>query len=115
MAFNGTEGTFISISQGAALTQKYRANFLKGNVERKALFFGREKLEAILAQENCEGLRIYFGAVEEGEPGNNWEELELVIVGADASEKDQLGENDQILDYGTPCPMQCDTNSPLNS
>ncbi len=115
MAFNGTEGKFITLAEGAALTQEYRAKFLNGNVKRKAIFFGREKLEALLAQDNCEGLRMYFGAVEQGEPGNSWDELELVIVGADANKNDQLGENDKILDAGSPCPDYCSTANPLNS
>lgn len=114
MAFNGTEGTFISLAEGTAMTAKYRNEFLSGNRVRKAVFFGKEKLQAILNQTDCEGIRCYFGAVEVSNGNDSWSELTLVMVGADSSENDQLGAQHHILDYGSPCPMQCDTNgSPL--
>ncbi len=115
MNFDGTEGEFITLAEAAALTQQYRAHFLKGNVKRKGLFFGKEKLQALLAQDNCEGLRIYFGAVEEAYPVNSWQELELVIVGTDDKGNDQLGTHHKILDMGTPCPTRCSTTNSLNS
>ena len=115
MAFNGSEGTFISLTEGSTLTERYRADYLSGDAERKALFFGKEKLEDLLAQTGCQGLRFYFGAVEKTDSGKTWTELELVIVGADANENDQLGANHKILDSGRPCPPDCSTANALNS
>ncbi len=116
MAFNGSEGTFISISEGSTMTKDYRNTFLTGDRKRKAIFFGREKLMSLLDQADCVGIRCYFGAVEVTEGDKTWEELNLVLVGANTMENDQIGANHQILDHGIPCPMQCDTNgSPLNS
>lgn len=115
MAFDGTEGTFITLTEGSGLTQEYRDNYLSGNAERKAVFFGRDKLEDLLAQPNCKGLRFYFGAVDKSHDGNTWTELDLVVVGADANENDQLGTEDKILDKGNPCPTYCSTANALNS
>lgn len=116
MAFNGTEGTFITISEGSTMTKDYRDSFLTNDRKRKAIFFGKEKLQAILNQPECMGIRCYFGAVEVSEDGKKWQELSLVLVGADESENDQLAANNHVLNHGAPCPMQCDTNgSPLNS
>ena len=115
MAFDGTEGTFITLTEGASLTQEYRDNYLSGNANRKAIFLGREKLQTLLAQEGCEGLRFYFGAVEKGEGSNKWTELDLVVVGADANENDQLSADNKILDNGAPCPDYCSTANALNS
>lgn len=115
MAFNGSEGTFITLTDGAALTEKYRDDYLSGDAERLAVFFGKEKLEELLAQPGCQGLRFYFGADEKQEAGKTWTELDLVIVGADSSENDQIGANDKILDYGSPCPSKCSTANALNS
>lgn len=116
MAFNGNEGIFISLATGSAMTKDYRDTFLTGDRKRKAVFFGKEKLMSLLNQTDCVGIRCYFGAETVSEGDKTWKELSLVLVGADANENDQLGANNQILDHGIPCPMQCDTNgSPLNS
>lgn len=102
MSFNGTEGTQISAAGGAALTAAYRA---KNPGQRKALFFGRDHLEAILSQSDCQGIRIYYGQDASGLP-------ELVLVGADSTGKDIL---DYVLDCGSPCPNECDPGSCLCS
>lgn len=114
MAFTGNEGTFITLEVGSVMTEVYRSHFLSGNAERKAIFFGKEKLQAIIDQMDCKGIRCYFGAEEMSQNGETWYELKLVMVGAKADESDMIGMNDKILDYGAPCPTQCDTASPLN-
>lgn len=115
MSFNGSEGTFITLSEGSTQTQKYRTDYLSGKAERKAIFFGKDKLEDLLAQTGCEGLRFYFGAEEVSGSGESWTELTLVVVGADSNENDQLGSNDKILDVGVPCPTNCPSTNSLNS
>ncbi len=112
MAFDGTEGTFISLEEGVTLTQTYRSNFLVDGRTRKAIFFGKDKLLDVINQTDCEGIRIYFGA-KQGDPGKAME-LALVLVGAKADETDMIGATDKILDRGTPCPTQCDLTSALN-
>jgi hypothetical protein len=102
MSFNGNEGTQITQNEGRTLTKAYRDS---NPGARKALFYGKNKIQAILNQTGCMGLRIYFGEDTAGNP-------ELVIVGADSSEKDMLS---YVLDKGVPCPNCCDTTSVLNS
>lgn len=115
MAFDGSEGTFITLADGSAMTERFRDEFLTGNRIHKAVFFGREKLLALLNQADNKGIRCYFAASEKNDSGNDWTEFELVLVGADANENDQLGTNDKILDHGTPCPYYCSTANALNS
>lgn len=109
MAFIGDEGTFITLSEAGDMTKKYRDNFLTVNRERKAVFFGREKLLAILNQPDCVGIRIYYGAEEVTRAVDTWHEIEMVLVGASADENNQIGPTHKILDHGIPCPSSCAT------
>lgn len=104
MAFNGTEGEFISIEEGAAMTKAWRDG---GNGEIKGVFFGKEKLDALLNQAGAEGIRMYFAE-------NNKGQKTLVLVGADANENDILVD-ELILDFGAPCPPKSSNANPLNS
>ncbi len=102
MAFDGTEGGAIPLADGSAMTNEYRR---RNPNERLAHFFGRNILQEILEQENCVGIRIYYGINEAGE-------RELILVGADADENDIL---DLVADVSTPCPHACASPNPLNS
>ena len=102
MGFNGNEGTTISRDAAGNMTETWRNNH---SGARKALFFGRDKIEDILDQSDCKGLRIYFAQDEN-------EAYELVVVGADSNEDDIL---DNILDQGIPCPSRCGASNDLNS
>lgn len=101
MAFDGNEGAPISVSRGAELTKNYRS---ANPGARKGHFFGREILLQILAQEDCMGIRMYYGQDADGQK-------ELVIVGADASENDMLN---LVADISSPCPP-CGGLNALNS
>lgn len=102
MAFDGTEGGEIPMTDGSALTQEYRDR----NPEQiKARFFGKDVLQEILNQPNCMGIRAYFAVNEDGEN-------ELVLVGADADENDLL---DLVVDLSMPCPKTCSSPNSLNS
>jgi hypothetical protein len=59
----------------------------------------------ILNQENCVGIRAYYGIDGDGNK-------QLVFVGADQDEKDLF--SGVILDKSVPCPNYCDSYSPLN-
>jgi hypothetical protein len=102
MAFDGTEGGAITLSEGAALTSEHR---LRNPKALKGRFFGRDILNQILDQEGCKGIRMYFGQDEDGN-------RELVIVGADEFEDDML---DLIADLSAACPSKCSTPNALNS
>ena len=101
MAFDGSEGSKISVRDGAQMTANYRT---ANPGERKGHFFGKEILQDILAQEGCMGIRMYYGLDDDGEK-------QLVIVGADASEDDML---DIVADLSSPCPP-CGSANALNS
>ena len=103
MAFNGTEGEFITLAEGGAMTKAWREGECG---PANAVFFGREKLMAILDQADCMGIRMYFGENED-------KEKTLVLVGASADEDDQV--EGKILDRGHPCPTKCGNSNSLNS
>lgn len=102
MAFDGSEGGPISLEAGAAMTASYRDENPDG---RKGHFFGKDILNEILDQDDCMGIRIYYGLNDDGEQ-------ELVIVGADANEDDMT---DLVADLSAPCPPKCGKNNKLNS
>jgi hypothetical protein len=101
MSFTGNEGEQITLQEGADYTLRYRAENPNGV---KGVFFGRNHIEAILAQPDCEGLRMYFAKNEDGTPT-------LVIVGADSNQNDLL---DLIFERTVPCPTKCSSSNPLN-
>lgn len=103
MSFDGTEGTFINSTVGGGLTGAFREKFPN---TRTAVFYGKEKLQDLLAQSDCQGIRVYFGWNETNEV------MELVLVGADSNEDDIL---ENILDCGIPCPNNCSSSNALNS
>ena len=100
--FNGNEGTIITLSAGAALTAEFRKDF---SSQPLAIFFGKNKLNTLLAQSTAVGIRCYFG---EDTSGN----LTLVLVAANASCNDLTS---CVLDTGMPCPTACSTANSLNS
>lgn len=103
MAFNGTEGEFISLGEAADMTKAWRTgDFGPGD----AVFYGRERLEELLDQEGVMGIRMYFAVNEKNEKT-------LVLVGATENEDDL--HNGLILDRGPICPSTCSTSNPLNS
>lgn len=102
MAFNGREGGQITLQVGSDMTERYRdenPNELKGH------FFGRDILLEILKQEDCMGIRMYYGIDDDGEKA-------LVIVGADSNEDDMTG---LVADLSMPCPNRCGSSNSLNS
>ena len=103
MSFNGTEGAPIDLATAAQWTANYRNNQPNGI---RAHFFGRDILEKILAQDGCEGIRIYYALNDAGEQ-------QLILVGANANEQDQT--NGTIADFSSVCPNNCDPNSVLNA
>ena len=82
MPFNGTEGKAIELSTAAQLTQNYReANPNPGTI--LGCFLGKNILHQLLKQPGCEGIRFYYGL--------NGSTPELVAVGANSEENDQIG------------------------
>lgn len=108
MAFNGTEGRPISLSTATRWTQNYRD---KNPGEIKAIFFGKDRIQQLLAETSTDGaamgIRIYFAIDDDGHP-------KLILVPATANQSNilvtsvcQSGAEDPILDNGHCCPPDC--------
>jgi hypothetical protein len=104
MSFDGNEGEEVTLNEASGWTAKYRESISSG--ETIAHFVGKNKLNLILEQENCVGVRIYYGIDENGEKN-------LVFVGADENENDLV--DGVILEYTTKCPPNCAIKNDLNS
>jgi hypothetical protein len=95
-------GKQITLSEGAALTAKYRAShptWIKGHL------IGKDRFNEILSQSGCDGIRIYYGENTDGS-------RELVLVGVDSSGNDLT--NGIIIDRAVKCPPFCSVSNPLN-
>lgn len=101
MSFTGNEGAYITLTQGNAWTANYR-NAHPNSV--KAHFYGKTKLQEVLNQSGCVGIRIYRAIDDTGVE-------ELVLVGVNANGSDLTG--GLILDRSFACPPYCDTFSSL--
>lgn len=100
----------IDRNTGETITQveavNYTHSFQNDNPNAiKSFFVGSEKLESILRQEGCIGVRIYNGYDTEANKENR------VLVGVDASGED-ISEG-IIVEELSPCPSSCPKSSPL--
>lgn len=102
MSFTGDEGAYITLTQGNTFTASYRT---ANPSTVKAHFFGKNKLNEVIAQTGCVGIRMYKALDERGNS-------QLVLVGVDANGSDIT--TGLILDRAMPCPSFCDTLSSLN-
>jgi hypothetical protein len=93
----------ISLTDAKRFTKNYRDSDSRG--DRKAGFFGADAIRAILDQNDCVGIRIYYGL-------NDDDEQVMVLVGANENGKDIY--NGELMEFSIPCPNICDDTSPLN-
>ena len=103
MAFDGSEGEQITLTKASGYTKSWRENY---SSLKKGIFIGRDKINDILNQADCKGIRIYFGIDDNSDNC-------VVLVGAEANENDM--ENGIIIDNGVPCPSTCGVDNDLNS
>lgn len=96
-------GEFISLSDGAQMTAAWRSAFPDSTVSGMA---DSDKIQALLDQEGCAGIRMYFAI-------NELNEKTLVLVGTDTDGNDIY--NGLILDKVKRCPSVCPDANPLNS
>jgi hypothetical protein len=94
----GHENHKISLSRASVLTLNYRNSSAYHESLINGEFFGKDGLLAALSQENCIGLRIYYGKQDDGTPV-------LVFVGVDQSGKDIV--NGFVGEDGLICPPVC--------
>lgn len=104
MAFTGLEDHSITLAEAAALTANYRASVPTGST--LGHYFGGDAISAILAQEGCVGVRIYYGLKDDGTE-------QLIIVGVDAYENDMT--SGLLAEKSILCPNQCGSANVLNS
>lgn len=79
-------------------------NFQEENGGAVALLYNKEKIEKILNQKDCAGLRIYFALKQDGEKT-------LIICGYDGSQKDMNANlSEFVAEYGI---ASIDPGSPL--
>jgi hypothetical protein len=101
--FTGKENHIISLEEAKKLTSNFQSR-LQGDQVR-AHYVSKEGLQQLLEQENCVGVRIYYGETDDGKP-------ELVLVGVTEDGRD-LTEG-VILERTMPCPPYCPSVSDLN-
>ncbi|SUX43953.1 hypothetical protein [Chryseobacterium indoltheticum] len=102
MKLNDNKGEFISLDEAILFT----SSFQKLNPDQlKSFFGGGNKINAILQQDNCIGIRIYNGY------DDNVNQTNLIIIGVDKEGEDIT--SGLILERLSPCPPDCPTSSPL--
>jgi hypothetical protein len=104
MGFTGNEDHSITLEDAAKLTANYRQN--AGAKAIKGGFFGKTALKAIIDQEECVGIRFYYGQNSDGTSC-------MVLVGTDASENDMI--SGLLAEREWLCPPFCGEANVLNS
>lgn len=104
MIVTGNENHQISLADASEMTKRYRDS--AGENAIIAHMFGESAITAILNQEGCLGIRIYYGLDENGKK-------QLVITGVDSSGNDLY--NGLLADRSACCPSMCSASNPLNS
>ncbi|MFT5820885.1 MAG: hypothetical protein ACI8ZM_002133 [Crocinitomix sp.] len=103
MAFDGTEGSQITLAEAAAMTLNHR---MASPNDRLGNFMGKDIINDILAQSGCVGIRTYHGLDTSGN-------REIILVGVDANQNDMI--SGVIADRSFPCPSACSIANSLNS
>lgn len=102
MKIDKNSSDVISLADATKYTHSFQENNPKAI---KSFFAGSNKLNLILEQEGCIGIRIYEGYNEQEKRAN------LVLVGVDAMGEDMT--KGVILQELTPCPSFCPKSSEL--
>lgn len=102
MAIDANSSSVITLTEAISYTHTFQGEN-PGAI--KSYFVGINKLNLILAQDNCIGVRIYNGAVV----GSN--EIKLVLVGVDNNGEDMT--SGVMLQDLVPCPAMCPKGSSL--
>jgi hypothetical protein len=104
MSYNGNEGEVITLTVASQMTQNYRDQ--AGLNPTLSHYAGKNKIQSILDQDGCVGIRTYYAISENGEK-------QLVFVGVDSEENDLY--NGILVDKSIICPPFCPRKNPLNS
>ena len=114
MEYTGDEGVFINHATASKKTKNHDKHGKRFPQDAKAHFFGMNKINEILKQEGCVGIRVYHGLHENGSRGSmmvgvlaNGNDIVTPQMGKDA------GGDGLILDSDFPCPGHCPPNGSL--
>lgn len=102
MEINKDTGAVITLDEAVNYTHTFQENNPDGI---KSFFVGIDKINRILGQDDCIGIRIYNGKDEVTEKNN------LVLVGVDKNGEDII--QGIILEHLAVCPPYCPKNSVL--
>ena len=95
--FTGNEGdSNFDLQKAKGMVQNYTSGIGANDV--RAYFYGKNKINDLLNQPGCVGIRVYFAKDDNGT-------MAMMLVGADANGDDMI--NGRILDLGNPCPDEC--------
>ncbi len=94
----------ISLEEASEMTARYRNGSLFNGFNGGC--FDKAAVQQLLDQQDCEGLRYYYGV-------NSVNENVLILVGVTAENKDMV--DGRLLEMSVPCPNFCDDDSPLVS
>lgn len=100
MALDQNTGSIISQTTAKKLIKAFEARFPN---EILGSFIGSNHVNAVLAQENCIGIRIYNGYDVDNK------KISLIIVGVDKDEEEILDAG-IIYDEMATCPPDCSSN-----
>jgi hypothetical protein len=92
----------ISLVAASDLTHRYQESEEFNGVYGG--FFGKNAIQEILDQQDCVGIRYYYGLTIENQPV-------LVLVGVTADNVDMVG--GKLAELSLPCPDLCDNSSQL--
>jgi hypothetical protein len=104
MAFNGDEGTVVTLTDASRWTANYRKTVSADEII--AQFFGKNQLMKILNQKGCVGIRFYYGIGDDGIKN-------IVAVGATSDQNDMV--DGIILEKAYACKPFCSKGNSLNS
>ena len=99
---DANSGSVIDEPEAIVYTHAYQDQFPDAT---KAFFAGKNKLNLILDQEGCIGIRIYDGFDMETNSTNR------VLVGVDATGEDMV--SGTLLEQLIPCPKACSLTTSL--
>lgn len=102
MATDRNSGEVITVTEAIGFTHSFQENNPEAT---KAFFVGANKLNLILEQENCIGIRIYNGY------DNVPNKQNLVLIGVDKNGEDIR--NGVIVEHLVTCPPDCPKSSDL--
>ena len=92
----------ISKDEASEMTARFRESEFFNGI--KGGFFGKRAVQEILDQEECVGIRYYYGLDAADIPV-------LILVGVTVDNIDLI--DGKLAELSTTCPPSCDADSPL--